>query len=111
MHRVQGALDALRRALDAQLHNDDQTILASVAAHEPRYAARVQRLEQELRDLAIAMAAVREQIEPDPEFEINPEDIRHRLGDLTQRLRRQRAREADLVYEATGINLDDLAAL
>jgi hypothetical protein len=109
LHRVTIAVDALRSALDAQLHRNDNAIdlLAELALSDPSYAIRIQRLQQELLDLTIAVASLREQIEPDPAIEIDPSDIRDRLATVTHRFRQHQAREADLVYEATGIELDD----
>jgi hypothetical protein len=109
VHRVQIAANALARTLHQQLHpgSDSIDLLAEVALTEPAYELRIQRLRQELLDLSIALASLREQIEPDPEFGIDPNDIRERLAGITRRFRQHRAREADLIYEATGINLDD----
>ena len=110
IHRVSVAVDALKRALDAQLHTHDDDsldLLAEVALSDPGYAIRIQRLRQELLDLTVAVASLREQIEPDPAIDIDPADIRDRLATITHRFRQHQAREADLVYEATGIDLDD----
>ena len=110
IHRVSVAVDALKRALDAQLHlrdDDSLDLLAELALSEPGYAIRIQRLRQELLDLMVAVASLREQIEPDPTIDIDPADIRDRLATITRRFRQHQAREADLVYEATGIDLDD----
>jgi hypothetical protein len=57
-------------------------------------------------DLTIAVASLREQIEPDPTIHIDPTDIRERLGVLTNQFRAHQAREADLVYEAIGRELE-----
>ena len=110
IHRVSVAVDALKRALDAQLHthpDDLLDLLAEIALSEPGYAIRIQRLRQELLDLTVAVASLREQIEPDPTIDIDPADIRDRLATITRRFRQHQAREADLIYEATGIDLDE----
>jgi hypothetical protein len=67
LHRVQSAVDALGRALDRELRDGN--------------------VRDEQRDLAIALAAVRERIEPDAEFGLDPDDIRARLAVITDRLR------------------------
>ena len=111
LHRVTAAVDRVRVALDAQLqtHNDGSIgLLAEVALSQPDYAVRIQRLRQELLDLKVAAASLREQIEPDPAISIDPADIRDRLATIARRFRQHEAREADLVYEATGIELDDV---
>lgn len=109
LHRVTIAVDALHEALKAQLHAADGPIrlLDEIALSDPGYLTRVQRLRQELFDLTIAVASLREQIEPDPVIEINPADIRDRLAILTRQFRQHQAREADLVYDAIGHVLDD----
>jgi hypothetical protein len=110
IHRVTVAVDALKHALDAQLHShhdDSIDLLAELALSDPSYTIRIQKLRQELLDLAVAVASLREQIEPDPDIDIDPADVRDRLATITRRFRQHQAREADLVYEATGIELDD----
>ncbi len=111
LHRVTTALDALRSALDNQLHahQDSIDLLAELALSEPDYAIPVERLRQDLLDLTIAAASLREQIEPDPVINIDPDDIRDRLGRIANQFRQHQAAEADLVYQATGIELDEPA--
>ena len=111
LHRVTAAVDALRVALDVQLQIQEEgsiDFLAALAKSEPDYATRIQRLKQELLDLKVAAASLREQIEPDPAISIDPADVRDRLATIAHRFRQHQAREADLVYEATGIELDDV---
>ena len=113
LHRVTAAVDALRAALDAQLATQDDgsiDLLAELALSEPDYAVRIHRLQQELLDLKVAAASLREQIEPDPAISIDPGDIRDRLATIAHRFRQHQAREADLVFEATGIELDDIVS-
>jgi hypothetical protein len=109
LHRVTVAVDALHAALVAQIPQGDGSIrlLDEIALCEPGYLPQVQQLRQELLNLAIAVASLREQIEPDPTIEINPTDIRDRLSVVTRRFRVHQAREADLVCEAIGLELDD----
>lgn len=109
LHRVTVAVDALHAALRAQLPAADGPIrlLDEIALAQPEYLARIERIRQELLDLTIAVAFLREQIEPDPTIEIDPADIRERLGAVAARYRQHQAREADLVYEATGRELDE----
>lgn len=109
LHRVTVAVDALHVALHAQLPQADGPLrlLDEIALSQPDYIQRIQRLQQELLDLTIAVASLREHIEPDPTIEVDPADIRDRLGALATRFRQHQAREADLVYEATGCELGD----
>ena len=108
LHRVTVAVDALHSALQAQLPKADGSIrlLDEIALSHPNYMPRIQRLQQELFDLTIAVASLREHIEPDPTIAIDPADIRQRLGAVATQFRQHQAREADLVYEATGRELD-----
>lgn len=108
LHRVTVAIDALHTALHAQLPNAEGPIglLDEIALAHPSCIPRIHRLQQELLDLTIALASLREQVEPDPMIKIEPADIRDQLGALTTRFRQHQAREADLVYEAIGRQLD-----
>jgi len=108
LHRVTIAVDALHTALHGQLPRPDGRIrlLDEIALSQPQYFTRIHRIQQDLLDLTIAVASLREQIEPDPTIEIDPEEIRDRLSALGTRFREHQAREADLVYEATGRELD-----
>jgi hypothetical protein len=103
------AVDALHIALRAQLPKADDPIrlLDEIALCHPSYLPQIQQLQQELLDLAIAVASLREQIEPDSTLDIDPTDIRERLSTLTKRFREHQAREADLVYDATSHELDE----
>ena len=109
LHRVTVAIEALHTALRQQLHAADGPIrlLDEIALSQPSYLPRVQHLRQELLDLTIAVASLREQIEPDPTIAIDPAAIRDRLGTVATRFREHQAREADLVYEATGREVDE----
>jgi hypothetical protein len=109
LHRVTVAVDALHTALHVQLSTADDPIglLDEIALCDPSYLPQVQQLQQELLDLTIAVASLREQIEPDPTIQIDPADIRERLSTLTRHFREHQAREADLVYEAIGQELDE----
>lgn len=110
LHRVNVAADALHTALHAQLPTaqDSIRLLDEIALSHPDYIPRIERLQQELRDLTVAVASIREQVEPDLTREIDPTDIRDRLATLANRFREHQASEADLVYEAIGRELDEM---
>jgi hypothetical protein len=109
LHRVTMALDALHAALHVQLPGIDGPLrlLDEIALSHPALIHRIQGLRQELLDLTIAVASLQEQLEADPTVEIDPADIRQRLGTVATRFREHQAREADLVYEASGRELDE----
>ena len=109
LHRVTLAVDALHAALHAQLPGIDGPVrlLDEIALSHPELIARIQDLRQEMLDLTIVVASLREQLEADPNVEIDPADVRQRLGAVATRFRDHQASEADLVYEATGRELDE----
>jgi hypothetical protein len=110
LHRVTIAVDALHTALHAQLPTTENPIrlLDEIALCHPGYLPQIEQLHKELLDLTIAVASLREQIEPDPTIDINPDDIRERLSTLAKQFREHQAREADLVYDVIGHDLDEM---
>jgi hypothetical protein len=108
LHRVTIAADVLHAALQARLPTPESPIrlLDEIALCHPNLVPQIEQLHQELLDLTIAVASMREHIEPDPIIEINPTEIRERLSTLTKQFREHQAREADLVYAAIGHELD-----
>lgn len=109
LHRVTVAIEALHAALQAQMPSTDGPIrlLDEIALSNPSYLPQIQQLRQEQMDLMIGVASLREQIEPDPIITIDPTGIRDRLSTVTRQFREHQAREADLVYETTGRELDE----
>lgn len=109
LHRVTVAIDALHTALHSQLPDADDPIglLDEIALDQPSCLPRIHGLQQELLGLTIALASLRERVEPDPILEIDPADVRVQLGALTTRFRQHQAREADLVHEVIGRHIDE----
>lgn len=109
LHRVIVALDALHAALGTQLAKADTSIrlLDEIALAHPAYLPEIECLRRELLDLTIAVASLREQIEPSPTIDIDPTVVRDRLAAIATKFRQHQAREADLVHAATGRVLDD----
>ncbi len=99
LHRVAVAVDALYTALRVHADSNDTslTLLDEIALSDPGQLDRIERLRRDLLDLTIAVVSLREQIETHPVIEIDPEDVRERLGVLTQRFRQHQAQEADLM--------------
>ncbi len=106
VHRVSVALDALDAAIQAQLPGPDDPVrlLDEIALTHPECLERIEALQQALLDLSIATASIREQIEAG--VCIDPDVIRQRLSTLAQQFRARAAKEADLVDEAIGRELD-----
>lgn len=111
LHRVTLAVDALHAALHEQLPVDATSesigLLDEIALSHPGYIPRIRHLQEERRDLDIAVASLREHLELDSTIEIDPDNIRDRLATLTRRFREHRARETDLVYETIGRDVDE----
>jgi len=106
LHRVLAALDVLSAMLDSQAAGDEaQSLLTEIRREDPRLAPRVDRLRAEQADLRIAITSLRDQLAPDATVPVDTADIRDRLASLARRLRAQRARESDLVYEAVNVDL------
>jgi hypothetical protein len=108
LHRVTVAVEALHAALAARLPAPDGELrlLDEIALSHPEHFGQIQELRRDLRDLTIAVAALQEVIEPEPTIDVDPAEIRERLSLLTRRFRDHQAREADLVYEAIGRDID-----
>ena len=105
--RVLATLDVLSNMLNAQTASDQDTssLLTEIRRDDPRLGPRVDRLRDEHADLQIAITSLRDQLAPDAGIPVDTSDIRDRLASLARRLRAQRARESDLVYEAVNIDL------
>jgi len=107
LHRVLATLDVLSDMLDTQAASDQDTssLLTEIRRDDPRLGSRVDRLRSEQADLRIAITSLRDQLAPDAAVPVDTAAIRDRLASLARRLRAQRARESDLVYEAVSIDL------
>jgi hypothetical protein len=107
LHRVLAAVDVLSDMLDSQTASDEDTgsLLTEISRNDARLGPRVERLRAEHADLRIAITSLRDQLTPDATIPIDTADIRDRLAALARRLRAQRARESDLVYEAVNVDL------
>ncbi|MCU1364384.1 MAG: hypothetical protein JWL72_2203 [Ilumatobacteraceae bacterium] len=107
IHRVIVAVEALHATLHDQMQASESIgLLDEIALTHPEHLARIDRLREDVLDLTIAVASLREQVEPDPTIDVNPDDVRDRLATITRQFRQHQAAEADLVYQATGIELD-----
>lgn len=107
VHRVSTALDALKDALDRQMQAETESfgLLSEIALSEPSFAPAIRQLRDDLLEVAVAVASLREKIESYPEFTCDPAEVRDRLAAVTRHFREHLARESDLVYDATGIDL------
>jgi len=105
---VINALDSFVAALDEQArHNHEpKSLFSQIAAEQPRFEYQINALENELDTLAAAEQSLRNQIKAQSaQPEIDVQDVRTRLAELDSRYRIHRARETDLVYEATNVDI------
>lgn len=113
LQRVINALDALDTSLGIQGATDGEStsLMSEIARNEPRLTPRIERLRQEYNDIGVALRSLRRQIAPTASSghkipdDIDVADIRDRLAAIARRYRQHRSREADLVYEATHVDL------
>jgi chromosome segregation ATPase len=104
---VRSALGALQDALSTQaLHSaGSDSPLTDIEMEEPRLRNRVIQLRRRYEDLQQRIAELHSQLDASGPDGIDIADVRRRLERLAGELRYQRAREADLVYEAYTLDL------
>ena len=107
MHRVAIAADALAAALEAERRADDGNVglLTEIALTDPAQVPRVEELRRQLLDLRVAVAGLRERIEPDPLLTPDPETLRDHLTCIAREFHRHQADEAALIRDATGLDM------
>lgn len=101
------ALDALDETLARQHENsaEGDSILSDIQRDQPRLHNRVVQLRRDSRDVHEAVSRLHTQLEATPPDAIHFSDVRQQLDRVATELRYQRAREADLIYEAFNIDL------
>ena len=104
---VRGALGALEDALAVQAQNSavSDSPLSDIEVEEPRLRNRVVQLRQRYADLRQRVAELRSQLDAPAPESLDVADVRRRLEGLAGELRYQRAREADIIYEAYSVDL------
>lgn len=110
LNSVAASLDAFIAAVDEQsaTSRSGDGLLSQITTREPRLAWRIDRLEREFDDIKASARSLREQIQPEEGHpQVDVADIRNRVASLANRYRSQRAREADLVYEAIDVDLGE----
>jgi hypothetical protein len=98
---VLGALSELERATSEEAANADlpDSLLSDIKRTQPRLRNRVRGVRAQYRQVRDAIESLRaELVEPDDAVDFA--DIRERIGWVLMALRRRRARESDLIYEA-----------
>jgi hypothetical protein len=97
----------LLQKLDAEAAQDAEagSLLSEIAAENPRFVPRVNRLFREHNDIRTSMRSLREQISSCDLADVRAWEVRWGLAALARRLRRYRARETLVIYEAVNRDL------
>jgi hypothetical protein len=105
--QMRAALDVLEDALDEQARHSGLTdsLLSDIQRDEPRLRNRVIQLRGRFGDLRDSLRQLRSALDTAAPDAVDVADIRRRLERFAAELRYQRAREADLIYEAYTVDL------
>jgi ATP phosphoribosyltransferase regulatory subunit HisZ len=76
------------------------SLLSDLSHNQPRLRNRARALRLQYAKVSDTIASLRQEIEEREDTEVDYADLRQRLGWVLTRLRHQRARESDLIYEA-----------
>jgi chromosome segregation ATPase len=101
------ALASLATSLDAQARNSllANSPLSDIERDEPRLRNRVVQLRERYRNLLREVDRLRDELAALTPERTDIADLRRRVDGLAAELRYQRAREADLIYEAYNVDL------
>lgn len=102
------ALDSFIVVLDEQSrrNREPDSLLSQIASEHPRFDYEINRLEDELDILAAGEQSLRDKVRAQAaQSQIDISDIRTGLAGLDSQYRIHRARETDLVYEATTVDI------
>ena len=81
-------------------------LISQLKSESPKYVKRVERLQQEFNEMLRRCDATLEHLESQDASEVTDfSDIRQRVSWLLASLKHHQGREADLIYEAYGLNL------
>ena len=95
---------ALMRERDESMRAD--SLLSMIARDYPRrFGSRIRHLRAQHQDIDRALTGLRAHLESVPNDLIQVADLRQRLGEVMNAIRRRRERETDLVFEAIRVDL------
>lgn len=107
---VHDALTSFQHALRIQIDGAvaEDSLLTAVSSDAPRLLRPVHALRRRYQAISDDVATLIRQLDGNPKDDtIDATDIRQALDRLASELRYQRAREADLVYEAYAVDLGE----
>jgi DNA repair ATPase RecN len=83
-------------------------LLAMIAAENPRrFGSRVRNLREQYADITRQLESLRDQLSDEHVTQLDPGDLRQRVGWIIRALHHCRARQTDLVYEAVSMDLGE----
>jgi hypothetical protein len=110
LNDVRRSITTLEGALIIQEDNSarGEGLLSAIEQDEPRLRRRVTEIRQRYRAVQDDITALSRQLDTiQPADDIDATDIRQKLDRIASELRYQRARETDLVYEASAVDLGE----
>lgn len=107
---LESSLDGLRDAMTEErreLDRPDSLLMMISAEHPRRYGPRVRGIEEQYADIARQLESFRRELEATKGSASDIGDLRHRAGWIIRALHDCRNRQADLVFDALGLDLGD----
>jgi hypothetical protein len=108
VHEVKSSLASLKDAMsdeELELDRPDSLLTLISAEHPRRFGPRIRGIREQYNDIIRQLASVRRELESWDRAEGDLGDIRHRAGWIILALQNCRNRQADLVFEAIGLDL------
>ncbi len=105
--QVRNQLQQLRAVLHTSREeiNSKQGLFAEILEESPWLLPRVEKLKDMYREVETEIDTVQQELDDRPVEPENVGDVRHRLGELLQKLREVQAAETELIFEAIGVDL------
>jgi hypothetical protein len=99
---VGDAIEVLDAATAEEERNANQpaSLLSDIARTQPRLRNRVRGVRVQYAQLRQRIAALRSEVAVTDDADLDPLDLRQRVGDVIRALHLLRGRESDLIYEA-----------
>ena len=100
----------LRDAMTEEQRELDRpdSLLTMISAERPRrFGPRVRGIKEQYADIARQLGSIRRELEDSEGSLVDTGDLRHRAGWIIRALHNCRNRQADLVFEALGLDLGE----
>lgn len=110
MAELEASLDGLGDAMTEErreLDRPDSLLMMISAEHPRRYGPRVRGIEEQYADIARQLESFRRELEASDGSSSDIGELRHRAGWIIRALHNCRNRQADLVFDALGLDLGE----